>query len=96
MKTGLLAIMFGGLTGAGRVALDWAIDHAIPHGDRCTKGRKAEDGVIPVRYLLRETPSAGYLQRTEWNVRDPDATLIGSLKPKLAVRTRLARFKGDL
>ena len=28
------------------------------------------------RYLLKETPSEEYAQRTEWNVRDADGTLI--------------------
>lgn len=31
---------------------------------------------MPERYLLRETDSAGYRQRTKLNVRDSDATLI--------------------
>jgi hypothetical protein len=39
--------------------------------------------VLPERYQLRETPSAAYLQRTEWNVRDSDATLIFTLDDKL-------------
>jgi Circularly permutated YpsA SLOG family len=37
-----------------------------------SEGRKAEDGVIPERYLLKETPTSSYLQRTEWNVRDSE------------------------
>src|SRR4029077_6380422 len=37
--------------------------------------RRAEDGLIPERYILKETPSREYEQRTEWNVRDSDATL---------------------
>jgi hypothetical protein len=32
--------------------------------------------VIPPQYQLTETPSAAYLQRTEWNVRDSDGTVI--------------------
>jgi hypothetical protein len=28
------------------------------------------------RYPLKETPSADYFQRTEWNVRDSDGTLV--------------------
>ena len=39
-------------------------------------GRLAEDGRINDRYPLTETPSSDYCQRTEWNVRDSDATLI--------------------
>ncbi|MEJ2079592.1 MAG: putative molybdenum carrier protein, partial [Acidobacteriota bacterium] len=38
--------------------------------------RLAEDGRIPDRYPLRETPESLYSQRTEWNVRDSDATLV--------------------
>ena len=43
----------------------------------------AEDGIIDTRYELRETPETDYLQRTEWNVRDSDATVIFSLAPQL-------------
>ncbi len=32
--------------------------------------------MIPERYPLQETPTAHYPQRTEWNVRDSDATLV--------------------
>lgn len=73
-----LKIVSGGQTGADRAALDWAIDHGIPHGGWCPKGRKAEDGSISWRYDLKETPSPDYTQRTEWNVRDSDATVIFS------------------
>jgi hypothetical protein len=45
-------------------------------GGWCPRGRRAEDGIIPPRYLLRETPDSDYAQRTDWNVRDADATLI--------------------
>src|SRR5262249_14804749 len=37
---------------------------------------KAEDGRIADRYPLIETLSDDYSQRTEWNVRDSDGTLI--------------------
>jgi len=40
------------------------------------KGRKAEDGPIDPKYPLKETPTASYIQRTEWNVRDSDATVL--------------------
>ncbi len=39
--------------------------------------------MIPDRYLLTETPSANYRQRTTWNVRDSDGTLILSLRTQL-------------
>ena len=76
-------LISGGQTGADRAALDWAIVNSIPHGGWCPCGRLAEDGEIDTRYLLRETPEADYLQRTEWNVKDSDATLIISLAPQL-------------
>jgi hypothetical protein len=81
--TTLTQILSGAQTGADRAALDWAIFHDIPHSGWCPKGRKAEDGVIPPQYQLSETPSAAYLQRTEWNVRDSDGTVIFNMAAKL-------------
>ena len=46
-------------------------------------GRKAEDGPIDPKYPLKETPSVAYIQRTEWNVRDSDATVFFSIDPTL-------------
>jgi len=48
----------------------------IPCGGWCPKGRRAEDGSICPCYPVTETPSVDYAQRTEWNVRDADGTLI--------------------
>jgi len=48
------------------------------------KGRKAEDGPIDPKYPLKETPTASYIQRTEWNVRDSDATVLLSIGPTLS------------
>ncbi len=76
-------IISGGQTGADRAALDWAMANGIEHGGWCPQGRLAEDGVITAQYDLRETPKADYLQRTEWNVRDSDATAIISLASQL-------------
>lgn len=69
-------IVSGGQTGADRAALDWALAHGVPHGGWCPEGRLAEDGVIDARYLLRELPGGGYLERTRQNVVDSEATLI--------------------
>ena len=80
----LQKIISGGQTGADRAALDFAIRHGIPHGGWCPHGRQAEDGLIDARYQLVETPSDNPAQRTEWNVRDSDATLIVSISQKLA------------
>ena len=59
-----------------RAALDLALELGMACGGWCPKGRKAEDGSLPERYPLQETPSSDYAQRTEWNVRDSDATLV--------------------
>jgi hypothetical protein len=79
----LRKIISGGQTGADRAALDWAIKRGIPHGGWCPKGRRSEDGVIDQRYQLVETPSEDYSQRTEWNVRDSDATAVFSIRKEL-------------
>jgi Circularly permutated YpsA SLOG family len=69
-------LVSGGQSGVDRAALDVALQLNIPCGGWCPKGRKAEDRPIPDRYPLTETPSIAYSQRTRWNVRDSDATLI--------------------
>ena len=77
-------IISGGQTGVDRAALDFAIAHNIAHGGWCPRGRLAEDGVIELRYALKETPEAEYKQRTEWNVRDSDGTVIFTSGSELA------------
>lgn len=69
-------IISGGQSGVDRAALDAAIASGIPHGGWCPKGRLSETGTIPTQYQLNETPSEEYAQRTAWNIRDSDATLI--------------------
>ncbi len=76
MKTAIEKIVSGGQTGVDHAGLDVAIALSIPHGGWCPKGRKAEDGTIPDVYQLQETPKTDYKQRTGWNVRDSDGTLI--------------------
>ncbi len=82
-------IVSGGQTGVDRAALDWAVSAGIEHGGWCPKGRLAEDGLIPFHYDLVETPSDDYAVRTEWNVRDSDATVIMSLRGSLSGGTEL-------
>jgi len=72
-------IVSGGQTGPDRAALDFGLDRGIAHGGWCPHGRPAEDGIIDARYQLVETPSADPAQRTEWNVRDSDGTVIFSI-----------------
>lgn len=71
-----MKIVSGGQTGVDRAALDVALALGIPCGGWCPRGRRAEDGVIAKKYPLRETPSANYPQRTEWNVCDSNGTLV--------------------
>ena len=84
MRVLLERVVSGGQTVADRAALDWAIAKGIAHGGWCPRGRRAEDGRIGSRYALRETPSHDYEQRTRWNVRDSDGTLIVSRAAKLS------------
>ena len=84
-----ITILSGGQTGADRAALDFAIEHNIPHGGWCPRGRIAEDGSISSRYALRETPSRRYSQRTEWNVRDSDATVVFTIAASISGGTSL-------
>jgi Circularly permutated YpsA SLOG family len=84
LETMIKKIISGGQTGADRAALDTAAKLNIPHGGWCPRGRLAEDGIIDDAYKLTETPSADSAQRTEWNVRDSDATVILSISAKLS------------
>ncbi len=69
-------IISGGQTGVDRAALDFAIKNSIRCGGWCPKGRKAEDGIIPLHYPLKETASEDYESRTIMNVKRSDGTLI--------------------
>src|SRR5262249_33695450 len=76
-----MKIISGGQTGVDRAALDVAIERGMEWGGWCPKGGWAEDCPAPPGLLasypqLRETPLSNPVQRTEWNVRDSDATLI--------------------
>ena len=74
-------IVSGGQTGVDRAALDVALELALPRRGWCPRGRWAEDGVIDEHYPLTPTPSGDPAQRTQWNVRDSDATLIIASPP---------------
>lgn len=92
-----IRVVSGGQTGVDRAALDAAMALGLDVGGWCPAGRRAEDGAIPQGYPLRETESADYAVRTEWNVRDSDATLIlyrGALTGGTALTAKLARRLG--
>ncbi len=94
MVSQIQKIVSGGQTGVDRAALDAAIKLDLPCGGWCPKGRRAEDGPLQALYPLTETPSGDYIQRTEWNVRDSDATLIlntGSLEGGTAFTVVVAK-----
>jgi hypothetical protein len=77
MSAGPLArIVSGGQSGVDRGALEAALEAGFPCGGWCPQGRRAEDGPIADIFPLTETPSADYEERTGWNVRDSDATLV--------------------
>ena len=71
-------IISGGQTSTDRAALDAAIELDIPHGGWVPKGRIAEDGVIPDKYIMNEMPTSSYPAHTEQNILDSDGTLIFS------------------
>ena len=87
-------IISGGQTGADQAALDFAIEHNIPHGGWIPKGRKTETGILPDKYHLQEMPTASYPKRTEKNILDSDGTLIfsrGTLTGGSALTRKLAK-----
>lgn len=81
MTSLIAAIRSGGQTGVDRGALDAARAAGVPIVGWCPAGGWAEDipeapGLLTDYPELRETPSPEPAQRTEWNVRDSDVTLI--------------------
>jgi len=80
-----------------------AVELGLPYLGWCPKGGWAEDYQTPPGLLLefpnlRETPSGEPEQRTAWNVRDSDATLILSPVPLLSTSngTRFTRLCAEL
>ena len=79
-----MKIISGGQTGVDQAALRVAESRGLELGGWCPPGRVCESGRIPDRFPLRETTEerSGRARdvprslRTEWNVRDSDATLI--------------------
>jgi hypothetical protein len=88
MSAKLKKVISGGQTGVDQAALRAAQERGLDCGGWCPPGRECESGIIPARFPLQETsrdrspyaPGVPRSQRTEWNVRDSDATLI--LRPQ--------------
>lgn len=90
----LARIISGGQTGVDLAALDTALAAGLPCSGWVPRGRFNEDGPIDPRYPVKETDSRKLALRTEWNVRDSDATLIlsrGALSGGSALTQRLAK-----
>ncbi|MBK8964135.1 MAG: putative molybdenum carrier protein [Candidatus Competibacteraceae bacterium] len=97
MAARLEKLISGGQTGVDRAALDAALEVGIEIEGWCPKRRRAEDGTIPERYPLTETPERGYRARTRRNVEDADGTLVlnwGPLDGGTALTVRHARQAG--
>ena len=76
-----MKIVSGGQTGIDRAALEAAVAHGLSVGGWVPHGGWAEDRPVPPGICadypsLKPTPSADPAERTEWNVRDSDRTLI--------------------
>ena len=59
-------IVSGGQTGVDRAGLEAAIALGLPYGGWVPKGRLAEDGVVPLKYVgMQEHTSSNYAVRTK-------------------------------
>jgi hypothetical protein len=80
----VLKVISGGQTGVDQAALRAALACGLALGGWCPPGRASEAGPIPAALPLTETPTDRSPDapaiprslRTEWNVRDSDATLV--------------------
>jgi hypothetical protein len=80
----LRKVISGGQTGVDRGALEAAREAGLEIGGWCPPGRASESGPIPPDLPLVETPEERSPEapqvprslRSEWNVRDADATLV--------------------
>ena len=93
----LYKLISGGQTGVDRAGLDVALALGLAIGGWCPQGRRAEDGILPDRYPLTETPEPDYETRSRRNVEDADGTLIlkrGQLDGGTALTASYARQIG--
>lgn len=82
-------IISGGQTGVDRGALEAALDLGFPYGGYVPKGRRSEDGIVPLEFAaMTEDTRKDYLHRTELNVVNSDAALILSRTRELTGGTK--------
>ena len=82
-------IVSGGQTGVDRGAIEAALELGFPYGGLIPKGRRAEDGQVPLMFTaMEESTRKDYLYRTEWNVVHSDATLILNFGRELSGGTK--------
>jgi hypothetical protein len=82
--TRVTKVISGGQTGVDQAALRAAHASGLECGGWAPPGRACESGIIPLRFPMTETPEERSAEapevarslRTEWNVRDSDATLV--------------------
>jgi Circularly permutated YpsA SLOG family len=107
-RAAVVKVISGGQTGVDLAALVAARARGLECGGWCPPGRESEAGRIPGDFPLNETPQerspdapdVPRSQRTEWNVRDSDATLVlqppqaGVASPGVEWTARCARRYG--
>lgn len=91
----LKKIISGGQTGADRAALDVAIKFNIEHGGWIPKGRKTEQGPLPMKYQLAEMETTDYRERTRQNIIDSHGTVIIS-RGNLTGGSKLTRIYANV
>jgi hypothetical protein len=80
----LVRVISGGQSGVDQAALRAAQSCGLETGGWCPPDRRCEDGLIPAHFGLQPTPEersslapdVPRSMRSEWNVRDSDATLV--------------------
>jgi hypothetical protein len=75
-KKNNLSIKSGGQTGVERAALDYALCNGLLYSGWCPHGRRADDGIIPRRYVLQEAFSEDLIARVAQNIIESDGVLI--------------------
>lgn len=85
-------IISGGQTGADRGALEAALKAGLAYGGLVPKGRLAEDGCVPTKFIaMDEADTEDYRFRTRWNAEHSDATLILAFCDRLEGGTQRTR-----